>query len=221
MVSPWMKNGTILKYLSEHGRADVEKLLLQIAEGLGYLHSMKIVHGDLRGTNILVSDDWNVCLADFGLTGVIEDVALSATNGALTSSTNHAGSLRWFAPELMAPTFFGRERFVRTPASDVYAYGCVCLELYTGAPPFSEITPDVAAMLRVVAGERPARPEAMSDELWGLVTAAWAQNFQDRPAIDDVIASMKVLVAPKKYKFTLPPIPPPGPDDGLTCHCAI
>lgn len=70
-------------------------------------------------------------------------------------------------------------------------------------------------MLRVVAGERPARPEAMSDELWGLVTAAWAQNFQDRPAIDDVIASMKVLVAPKKYKFTLPPIPPPGPDDGL------
>ncbi|KAJ7041217.1 kinase-like domain-containing protein [Mycena alexandri] len=215
MVSPWMKNGTVLKYLSEHGRADVEKLLLQIAEGLGYLHSMKIVHGDLRGTNILVSDDWNVCLADFGLTGVIEDTALSATNGALTSSTNHAGSLRWFAPELMAPTFFGRERFVRTPSSDVYAFACVCLELHTGAPPFSEITPDVAAMLRVVAGERPARPEVMSDELWGLVTAAWAQKFQDRPGVDDVIESMKVLVAPKKYKFTLPSIPPAGPDDGL------
>jgi serine/threonine protein kinase len=102
--------------------------LLQIAEGLGYLHSMKIVHGDLRGTNILVADDWNVCLADFGLTGVIED-AVSTTSGAFTSTANHAGSLRWFAPELIAPTFFGCERFVRTPASDVYAFACVCLEV--------------------------------------------------------------------------------------------
>ncbi|KAJ7147360.1 kinase-like domain-containing protein [Mycena filopes] len=215
MVSPWMKNGTVLKYLSEHGRANVDKLLLQIAEGLGYLHSMKIVHGDLRGTNILVSDEWDVCLADFGLTGVIEDTTISATNGALTSSSNHAGSLRWFAPELMAPTFFNCERFVRTPSSDVYAFACVCLELYTGAPPFSEISPDVAAMLRVVAGERPPRPEAMSDELWGLVTAAWAQNFKDRPGINDIVESMKVLVTPKTHKYTLPPIPRAGPNDGV------
>jgi serine/threonine protein kinase len=106
-----MKQGTVLRYLNEHGRTDVDKMvslstfataasptflqLLQVAEGLGYLHSMKIVHGDLRGTNILVADDWNVCLADFGLTGVIEDAV--STSGALTSTANHAGSLRWFA----------------------------------------------------------------------------------------------------------------------------
>ncbi|KAJ6526554.1 hypothetical protein DFH09DRAFT_1045971 [Mycena vulgaris] len=68
LVSPWMKHGTVLKYLTEHGRDDLDKMLLQVAEGLSYLHSMNIVHGDLRGTNILVSDDWNACLADFGLT---------------------------------------------------------------------------------------------------------------------------------------------------------
>jgi serine/threonine protein kinase len=89
---------------------------------------MKIVHGDLRGANILISDDWTACLADFGLTGVVEDPA-STTGGALTSTANHAGSLRWFAPELIAPTFFGCERFVRTTASDVYAFACVCLEV--------------------------------------------------------------------------------------------
>ncbi|KAJ7193806.1 kinase-like domain-containing protein, partial [Mycena pura] len=51
MVSPWMKNGTILKYLSEsaRGRAEVLQLLLEIAQGLEYLHSVNIVHGDLRG----------------------------------------------------------------------------------------------------------------------------------------------------------------------------
>jgi serine/threonine protein kinase len=96
--------------------------------------------------------------------------------------------VRWFAPELIAPTEFGCERFARTPASDVYAYGCVCLEVcpdtdyssaflyfsqfYTGSPPFSDVKPDVAAMLRVIAGERPQRPVGMSEELWNLVAAA-------------------------------------------------
>lgn len=86
---------------------------------------MNVVHGDLRGTNILVSDDWNACLADFGLTSATE---APTAEGALTSSSNHAGSARWFAPELVQPTSFGCERFARTPASDVYAFACVCLE---------------------------------------------------------------------------------------------
>ncbi|KAJ7264461.1 kinase-like domain-containing protein [Mycena haematopus] len=185
MVSPWMKHGNILKYLSQYGRHDVEKMLLQIAEGLGYLHSMEIVHGDLRGTNILVSDDWNVCLAGFGLAGVVGDDA-STTFTAHTSSANPAGSLRWFAPELILPRQFGCERFVRTPATDVYAFACVCLELHTGSPPFAAVSPDAAAMLAVIAGERPARSAGMSDHLWGLVTAAWAQEYVDRPDVKEI-----------------------------------
>ncbi|KAF8215606.1 kinase-like domain-containing protein, partial [Mycena galopus ATCC 62051] len=70
MVSPWMENGTVLKYLNDHGRANVDKLLLQIARGLQYLHSRNIVHGDLRGANILITHEWNACLADFGLTSL-------------------------------------------------------------------------------------------------------------------------------------------------------
>ncbi|KAJ7791212.1 hypothetical protein B0H14DRAFT_2936522, partial [Mycena olivaceomarginata] len=75
---------------------------------------------------------------------------------------NHAGSLRWFAPELILPKLFECERFVRTPASDVYVFACMCVELHTGKPPFSGVSPDVAAMLKVVAGEHPTRPATMS-----------------------------------------------------------
>ncbi|KAJ7682931.1 kinase-like domain-containing protein, partial [Mycena rosella] len=192
MVSPWMKHGHVLKYLAEHGRDDVDKLLLQVAKGLAYLHSMNIVHGDLRGTNILVSDACNACLADFGLTTVVDTT--STTNAALTSTANHAGSARWFAPELIQPTSFGCEKFMRTTASDVYAFACVCLELHTGSPPFTGVSPDVAAMLKVIAGERPARPyPSMSDGLWNLITAAWAQNFRDRPNIQTIIEHMRTL----------------------------
>jgi serine/threonine protein kinase len=149
---------------------------------------MNIVHGDLRGANILVSDEGNACVADFGLASVFE---APSTEGALidTSSANPAGSARWFAPELIQPTSVGCKKFKRTPASDVYAFACVCLEvtaaeytalrwlifvqLYTGRPPFSDTWPDVAAMLKVIAGDRPARDPSMSDGFWDLVTAAW------------------------------------------------
>ncbi|KAJ6558883.1 kinase-like domain-containing protein [Mycena vulgaris] len=73
MVSPWMKNGTVLGYLKERGRGEADRLLLETAEGLNYLHSINIVHGDLHENNIVISDDFNVCLIDFGLANIIFD----------------------------------------------------------------------------------------------------------------------------------------------------
>ncbi|KAJ7235848.1 kinase-like domain-containing protein [Mycena rebaudengoi] len=122
MVSPWMEHGTVLKYLQEHGRRSVDKFLSEIAQGLQYLHSQNIVHGDLRGANILITDEWAACLADFGLTH-LSDATTAATS-------NRAGSIRWMAPELIDPGHFGLN-FVRTPASDIYAFGCVCVEVRT------------------------------------------------------------------------------------------
>ncbi|KAJ6486720.1 hypothetical protein C8R45DRAFT_266801 [Mycena sanguinolenta] len=189
MVSPWMKHGTVLKYLRDHGREQVNRLLLEIAQGLDYLHSMNIVHGDLRGTNILITDDGNACLSDFGLATTIADA--DSTVG-VTSSSNRAGSVRWFAPELIEPTNFGCKKFIRTKASDVYAYACVCLELYTGNPPFSHLQ-DVAAMLRVLRGERPEHPPSISAPIWRLVTSAWMEDFRARPGIHDVAVSLEGL----------------------------
>jgi serine/threonine protein kinase len=100
--------------------------LLEVALGLKYLHSLNIVHGDLRGSNILISDDGNACLSDFGLASPFSDTDSTA---GITASSNRAGSVRWFAPELIEPESFGCKRFMRTTASDVYAYACVCLEV--------------------------------------------------------------------------------------------
>ncbi|KAJ7255964.1 kinase-like domain-containing protein, partial [Mycena rebaudengoi] len=133
MVSTWMENGTALSYLDDHRRANVDRLLSEIAQGLEYLHSRNIVHGDLRGANILINDNWSACLADFGLTSLSEA-------SAATHSSNRAGTVRWMAPELLAPERFGHHKFSRTSASDIYAFGCVCLELDTGRPPFADIS---------------------------------------------------------------------------------
>ncbi|KAF7340968.1 Kinase-like protein [Mycena sanguinolenta] len=183
MVSPWMEHGTVLSYLKQHGHRDVDKLLYEIAQGLQYLHSQDIVHGDLRGANILINEDWSACLADFGLS-IFSDATSLMT-------TNRGGSTYWMAPELLDPDRFGM-KFARTPASDVYAFGCVCLELYTGLNPFSGMT-DAVAMLKVINGERPPRPSsspAMSDILWNHVSTYWAQEPTTRPATQLVVQNM-------------------------------
>ncbi|KAJ7353458.1 kinase-like domain-containing protein, partial [Mycena albidolilacea] len=120
MVSPWMEHGTVMDYLENHGYENVDKLLYEVAQGLQYLHSRNIVHGDLRGGNILVDEEWNACLADFGLS--------MFTDATSTMTTNRGGSPYWMAPELIDPDRFGRA-FARTPTTDVYAFGCVCLEV--------------------------------------------------------------------------------------------
>ncbi|KAF8215605.1 hypothetical protein K438DRAFT_1514487, partial [Mycena galopus ATCC 62051] len=76
-----------------------------------------------------------------------------------TNTSHRAGSIRWMAPELIDPDSFGG-KFLRTPATDVYAFGCV-----------------------FVNGDRPQRPSAepLSDALWNHVNNFWAQDSRKRP----------------------------------------
>ncbi|KAF5387289.1 hypothetical protein D9757_005805 [Collybiopsis confluens] len=187
MVSPWMRDGTILRYLNEYAHVNVEQKIFEIAQGLNYLHSMNLVHGDLRGSNILIDDEWHVCLADFGL-AVFGD-------GTLGTPSHQGGSTRWMAPELHHPAAFDLLHFKRTFASDVYSFACVAVELFTGRPPFPDIPHDSAVMLRVMAGERPERPagpRAVPDRLWDVIQLCWRHNPRERPSMSRVIEMMKV-----------------------------
>ncbi|KAG9076707.1 hypothetical protein FS749_011480, partial [Ceratobasidium sp. UAMH 11750] len=66
LVYPWMKNNNLNTYLRWHPGADRCQLCVQIAEGVVYLHSMGIIHGDIRGRNVLISDDGVAKLTGFG-----------------------------------------------------------------------------------------------------------------------------------------------------------
>jgi hypothetical protein len=70
-------------------------------------------------------------------------------------------------------------------------------QLYTGKPPFSEISHDAAVMLRVMAKERPPRPcdasgrAMMSDALWTLVQQCWSHDVAERPSMARVVQMMQ------------------------------
>ncbi|KDQ55511.1 hypothetical protein JAAARDRAFT_37524 [Jaapia argillacea MUCL 33604] len=186
MISPWMENGNILDYIDSRDLqvSQVDNMLFEISKGLEYLHDRYIVHGDLRGMNILVDPQGHALVADFGLS-IIPEITLSA-------SPSKAGCTRWNAPELVDWT----RRGSRSYATDVYSLAMVALEIYTRDVPFAHLENDMAVALSILANNRPNRSEvggAMSDEIWALVQDCWAQGPSDRPTITQICERLSAL----------------------------
>ncbi|TCD71964.1 hypothetical protein EIP91_000096 [Steccherinum ochraceum] len=143
LVSPWMPQGNVRATLSSHGDQPavttesvgeiIDEWLYQIAQGLEYLHSQGVVHGDLHGANVLLDDRDRMRLSDFGLSLIAN--APSYEHGSL----HGGGAVCWRAPELIDPDGFQQSGRRPTFASDVWSFGMLCIEFYLGGkPPYSE-----------------------------------------------------------------------------------
>ncbi|KAF9789438.1 kinase-like domain-containing protein [Thelephora terrestris] len=71
IVCDWMVNGNITEYVRKNSKAKPIELLWDVADGIHYLHSCEIIHGDLKAANILIDKDGYACLTDFGLASMI------------------------------------------------------------------------------------------------------------------------------------------------------
>ncbi|KAJ7036274.1 kinase-like domain-containing protein [Mycena alexandri] len=182
LVSPWMSSGNIREFLnSAPPYTDRVSLMLDIALGLEYLHRNGVVHGDLKGLNVLITPSRRACLADFGLSSISDAMTVQFADSD-DENTSVGGTARYMAPELFSePT--------RHFGSDVYAFACTCYEILTGKAPFYEIHHDMGVAMKVVRGERPSRPDTIlpDDNLWLLIQDCWAQNSANRPSLTQVI----------------------------------
>ncbi|KIK53357.1 hypothetical protein GYMLUDRAFT_938227 [Collybiopsis luxurians FD-317 M1] len=185
LISPWMENRDIITFLKQNPHHSIPSVLREVAAGLEYLHSREppVIHGDIRGGNILVKDDLHCCLADFGLTLVTTS---SQVWSLTTSSSTNKGSMRWLAPEFFIPDLTAP---IPDPTSrDVYAFGCTIVEVLTQKLPFHDCRNDYSVIVHLMNGERPARPQDVwcPDVVWDLTTHCWAQSAQDRPSANEI-----------------------------------
>ncbi|KAG8896412.1 hypothetical protein FRC01_011834, partial [Tulasnella sp. 417] len=190
IISPWYTNGNVADYIVRHPEADKIRIVSDVASGLAYLHTRvpPVVHGDMKPDNVLIDGAGRAVIIDFGLSAIMDDDPTLVTSLA-TSSLHDAGNARWMAPELLM-----EEGCTRSPSTDVYSFGCVALQVYTGEIPFKD-TPTFRIIYALIQGrtkpaakreDYPALRSPSVDWFYDLLTSCWDGNPTSRPSMVDV-----------------------------------
>ncbi|KAG6863455.1 hypothetical protein C0993_011404, partial [Termitomyces sp. T159_Od127] len=218
-VSPWAVNGNLKDYLSENPGTNRLLLCLDTAAGMEYLHQNNIVHGNLKGSNVLIDSAGRAALGGFGISGLANPQIFERNTQSTMASKG--GTVRWQAPELRMVNEDLSDGVCNTKEGDVYAWACVCYEvnacqplllptlnlqqIFTGHDPFHEFPNQMSVMLSVLRDRKPTRPEAsdaawhkhgLTQQMWRLMEECWASQASKRPSASAVVTRLKKIVGP-------------------------
>lgn len=138
IVMEYIDGKTLKEYISERGVLSIKEALdfsIQICNGLVIAHDIELIHRDIKSQNILVSNYGNIKVTDFG-------IAKSSDSATITNSGKILGSAYYISPEQ------ARGNFVDC-RSDIYSFGVVMYEMFTGRLPFTHGTPVNVALQHI------------------------------------------------------------------------
>ncbi|VVC40742.1 Protein kinase domain,Protein kinase-like domain,Protein kinase, ATP binding site,Plk4, first [Cinara cedri] len=167
-------NGELLQYLKRNGNKlseiDARHILKQVVEGLLYLHKHNIVHRDLTLTNLLLTKDMRVKIADFGLA--------TQLNSRDEKHMTMCGTPNYISPEVATRSSHGLE-------TDLWALGCLLYTLLVGHPPFD--TDAIKNTLTKVVMSDFALPNYLSNKAKDLISCLLIKNPRDRIDLQGVL----------------------------------
>ena len=126
------------------------------------------------------------------------------------ATPGYAGTSRWLAPEIVAPICGGPGALVvESKAADVFAFGMLAVEVFTGKVPFERMKSEAAA-LHISRGGRPEMPKNLQElgltaEVWELLEECWKQDPKKRPTMREVVGRWQKFVGSANFNdsFTL------------------
>ncbi|KAJ8587881.1 kinase-like protein, partial [Rhizopogon salebrosus TDB-379] len=181
LVSPWMHNGSLTMLLDRDFQHLTNIRMLQIFSAkltLNVVHSKDIAHGDLTGNNILIDEKGNALVADHGILAFCYE---------LSGTSYITSNVRWTAPENFR--ILEDEEPTSSPqlASDIYSFGCIILQVFTGRVPYSDCRSDHQVVVQILRGKTPVRPlNLIGDTLWDFTQKCWLEA-EHRPSAKEVL----------------------------------
>lgn len=128
LIMTYCPQGSCHRKVGAMKEEEMWKLLADVASGLAYLHEQEIIHQDIKPDNILIDNNGNYVITDFGISVKSRSTLRKSMNIATGSGTT---------------AYMGPERFSKDPtpikASDIWSLGASAYELITGNVPFGEI----------------------------------------------------------------------------------
>jgi serine/threonine protein kinase len=175
-------------------------ILRDVAKALAYAHARGVMHRDIKPDNVLLSGGVAV-VTDFGIAKALSS---STSGGARTSLTMKGMAVG--TPAYMAP-----EQAAADPATDhradLYAFGCMAYELFTGQPPFADVAPNrrlaaqIAAPAPPISSFRPDVPRALQT----LVMRCLEKDPASRPQrAEELSEALESIVARRSTQLAVP-----------------
>ena len=130
IVMPFVERGTLGDRLDDKPLPllEIRRIISQVGDALDYAHSRELVHRDVKPSNVLIDEQGNCLLTDFGISKMVGGTTKFTQTGAIIGT-----------PEFMSPEqILGEELDGR---SDIYSLGVVLYQLATGRPPYRAETP--------------------------------------------------------------------------------
>ncbi|KAL3252364.1 hypothetical protein MRX96_017682 [Rhipicephalus microplus] len=126
MIMEYVSGGELFDYIVKHGKlkeSDARRFFQQIISGVAYCHRHMVVHRDLKPENLLLDQNLNVKIADFGLSNMMMDGEFLRTS---------CGSPNYAAPEVISGKLYAG------PEVDIWSCGVILYALLCGTLPFDD-----------------------------------------------------------------------------------
>ncbi|KAK0541011.1 Protein kinase of the Mitotic Exit Network [Tilletia horrida] len=173
IILEWVESGSLYLTLKNFGPFEeglCASYVVQILEGLHYLHNQQVVHCDLKAANILTTKKGNIKLSDFGVSLNLQAV------GNIATRKDAVGTPNWMAPEVIELTG-------ASTASDIWSLGCTIIEMLTGKPPYHDHN-GLSAMYRIVEDDCPPLPPNLSEPLRDFLLQCFQKEPTNRPSAE-------------------------------------
>ncbi|KAK3033581.1 hypothetical protein RJ639_032429, partial [Escallonia herrerae] len=183
VVVEYLPGGALKSFLIKNRRRKlafkvVLQLALDLARGLSYLHSEKIVHRDVKTENMLLDKTRTLKIADFGVARV------EASNP--NDMTGETGTLGYMAPEVLNGNPYNRK-------CDVYSFGICLWEIYCCDMPYPDLSFSEVTSAVVRQNLRPEVPRCCPSSLANVMKRCWDTNPDKRPEMDEVVFMLEAI----------------------------
>ncbi|KAG8906540.1 hypothetical protein FRC01_007983, partial [Tulasnella sp. 417] len=191
LISEYMVHGDLKDYIVKMKPSYDERLYLvrDLTDGLAYLHTQFIRHGDLKSGNVLVNPQRRALLADFGLSK-----ALDIGSTGFTTGNDARATVRFSSPEIMLEGVDAQSL-----ANDIWSWACLVLEAMTDKAPFADIQVDHKIILSLTKQESPCSGEALALDLpqfSALLANCWSYQSDQRPTVVQCLDVVQHALSP-------------------------